>query len=793
MRPGHCGLALAIAALLGGPALAQAQAHSARPPASAPASTPTATPTTLPDHASVRAAWRPSDATLLDRQGRALAMRRLDAQGRRLAWVALDDISPALVSAVLAAEDQRFEQHGGVDWLAAAGAAAQAGLRQLGVGEASGPVRGASSIPMQLAALLQPELARDGAPRSLALKWRQMQAAQALAQRWTKPQMLEAYLNRVSFRGELQGVGAASWGLFGKAPSGLDRHEAALLAVLIRQPNAAPALAARRACALAARLQDGGAALPCDAAGLALTLQQAPMTRPTRAPVANLAPHAARHLLTADGPPTLRSSLDADVQRLARDALNAQLATLADQGAEDAAAVVLANATGELLAYVGSSGPAFSRAALVDAAQAPRQAGSTLKPFLYALAFEQQRLTAATLLDDSPLALATDAGLYSPRNYDLQHAGPVSARRALASSMNVPAVRTALLTGVPDLHRLLRRLGLDTLDAPPERYGPALALGAADVTLLQLSNAYRALANGGVHSPVRWTPAADGAPGPDAPPAAGTQRVISASSAWLVADILSDNRARAGTFGHDSVLATPFWSAVKTGTSKDMRDNWCIGFSARFTVGVWVGNAAGTPMRAVSGVSGAAPAWAEILRGLHQAPGRALPSRQPAPPPGLVARRVAFDEGVAEAGRPEWFIAGTAPAGPPGAGRPTATASALAAGATVHYVRLAPPPGRPRITQPADGSLIAWDPDIPPALHALLAKADGLTAAAPQGAGWHWRLDGDALPDTGASARVPLAGLAAGPHRLQLLDADGALLDAVRFELRAPARPGAAP
>jgi penicillin-binding protein 1C len=323
-----------------------------------------------------------------------------------------------------------------------------------------------------------------------------------------------------------------------------------------------------------------------------------------------------------------------------------------------------------------------------------------------------------------------------------------------------------LLTGVPDLLQRLRRLGLDTLDGPPERYGPALALGAADVTLLQLTNAYRTLANGGLHGPVRWTPADAPAATPDA--AARPQRVIDASSAWLVADILSDNRARAATFGHDSVLATPVWAAVKTGTSKDMRDNWCLGFSQRYTVGVWVGNAAGTPMRAVSGVSGAAPAWAEILRGLH----RTLPSRPPAAPAGVVARRVVFDTGVAEAGRAEWFLPGSVPA--------------TAAGQPVR-VALAPPPGRPRITQPPDGGLIAWDPDIPPAMHGLLAQADGLAGAPDAAQGWQWRLDDQALPDTGPRARVPLATLPAGHHRLQLLDAQGGLLDEVRFELRAPA------
>ncbi|WP_310740682.1 penicillin-binding protein 1C [Ideonella alba] len=677
---------------------------------------------TLPSFEQVRTAHRPSDALLLDRHGEPIGARRVDATVRRLAWVSLDEVSPALPEALLWAEDQRFWQHGGVDWAAAAAA-----LWQHASG---GSARGASTISMQVAAMLDPALARGGAPRDLSRKWSQAEAAWALERAWSKPQILEAYLNGLGFRGELQGLRAASQGLFGKAPDGLDRQDSALLAALVRAPGAPATTVARRACQILAHTRPGE---PCDAPALASLLNAAQPPQPAEP----LAPHAARRLL-ADGQ-TRRSSLDAALQRTARQVLAAQVAQLAPRGVEDAAAVLLDRRSGEVLAYVGSSG-GFSRAAQVDAADAPRQAGSTLKPFFYALALERGLLTPATLLDDSPLALAGEAGVYAPRNYDGRYQGPVSVRRALASSLNVPAVRTVGLVGVPAAHALLRALALPLLPEPAH-YGDSLALGSADVTLLSLTNAYRALANGGVWSPVRWSADDPMAPG---------RRVLVAPAAWLVGHMLSDNAARETTFGFDSVLATPVWSAAKTGTSKDMRDNWCIGFTEHYVLGVWVGNASGAPMRDVSGVSGAAPAWAELVRSLH----RDLASRPPPPPPGLRAQAVRYEPPV-EPPRDEWFLAGSVPAG------------------TV-VVTLQDSAGRPRILAPQAGALLAWDPDIPPGHQALVARHSD-----PQRA-LQWQLDGrDA--GQGATLTVPLV---PGPHRLSLLDAAGQVLDERLFEVR---------
>ena len=223
----------------------------------------------------------------------------------------------------------------------------------------------------------------------------------------------------------------------------------------------------------------------------------------------------------------------------------------------------------------------------------------------------------------------------------------MSVRTALASSLNVPAVRALDLVGEEAAVELLRRLGFDGLRESGDYYGPSMALGSADVSLWELVNAYRALARGGVWSPLRL--GADEAAG-------AARRVYSDRAAFLVSSILADRESRSLTFGLENPLATRFWTAVKTGTSKEMRDNWCVGYSRRYTVGVWVGNFGGEPMRNVSGVTGAAPVWREVMAWLHGA----VPSAPPAAPAGVVAAPVAFP-GAVEPARLEWFLAGTEP------------------------------------------------------------------------------------------------------------------------------------
>ena len=646
----------------------------------------------LPSYEAVRKAWRSSDAVLLDRYGAPLAERRIDHAVRRLEWVGLEDVSPALRLALLHSEDRRFYEHSGVDWAAVA-AAAWGNLWHT-------RTRGASTITMQLAGLLDDAARRPrSGARGVPQKLQQVIGAAALEAHWRKDEILEAYLNLVPFRGELVGVAAMSAALFDKHPSGLDAVEAALAAALVRAPNAPRDAVVLRACAVL-RAQDLGGAC-AELPGLAAArLARRAATR--YAPVEALAPHLAQRLLTRPGE-AVRTTLDADLQRLANAVLRRHLAALAARNVEDGAVVVLDNATGDVLAWVGSSGAGLSDAHQVDAVLAPRQAGSTLKPFLYGLALERRMLTAASLLVDAPVNLESGAALYMPQNYDRTFKGPVSVRTALASSLNVPAVRTAMLLGPERLVQALRAFGLSTLVESADYYGYSLALGSADVTLIELANAYRALANGGRATPVRLR-ADDPAPAP--------VRVMDARAAFVVADILADRAARARTFGFDNAMATRRWSAVKTGTSKDMRDNWCLGFSRRYTVGVWVGNASGEPMHNVSGMHGAAPVWLDLMSALHAAgvqPGESAP-----PPPGLVRAAVRFADGV-EAAREEWFIAGT-------------ERDRVALAESAH--------ARARIIAPVDGTILALDPDIPAARQRVTWQAEG-------GAGrLAWRLNG---------------------------------------------------
>lgn len=679
--------------------------------------------TPVPSFDAVRAAHRSTDVPLLDRHGTVVHELRTDPRERRLAWTPLAAVAPVLVDAVIAAEDRRFRAHGGVDVRALASA---------GLGSFAGRTRGASTITMQVAALVEPALARRGSGRTLRQKARQMRVALALERRWSKDEILEAYLNGVAFRGELRGVAAAAAFLYGKAPHGLDAAEAVTLAALVQNPNAPSAAVARRAAHVAAA---GGTHV--DRAALAAATAR--LGDPER-PIARaaLAPHLARRLLAGARAP-VASTLDAATQRVAEDALDRALRDLDGREVGDGAVLVADNATGDLLAWVG--GDVRSKARFVDMARARRQPGSTLKPFLYGLAFERRLLTPASLVEDTPLALAVAGGLYRPRDYDTRFRGLVSARTALASSLNVPAVRTLGLVGGDAFVALLGRLGFAAATESGDYYGPALALGGADVTLEELVAAYRALANGGTWTPLRVAPATV----PSTP-----RRVFSAAAAFQVTDVLADRESRSTTFGLESALATRFFTAVKTGTSKDMRDNWCLGFSERYTVGVWVGNASGAPMHDVSGVAGAAPVWLEVMTWLH----RATPSAAPLPPAELVAATVEFPDGI-EPGRRDWFARGTEP----GARR-------LAAGA-------------PRIVAPVDGTIIALDPDIPGDRQRVPLEAAG------EAPGVRWRVDD---VDLGPAHGLTLWAPTSGTHVVRLVGADALPLAAATIEVRGTRR-----
>ncbi len=682
----------------------------------------------VPSFEKIRASYVKSEGVLLDRNGEVIQEMRIHKQGRRLEWTVLRDISPALQSAVLLAEDHRFYRHGGVDWISVAAVSREL-IR-------SSRTRGASTITMQLAAINDENLRPDEFRRSFFEKFRQMQAARAYERSWSKPQILEAYLNLVTFRGELQGVAAAARGLFSKEPQGLNNVEAVILGALLRSPNAAPDAVAARACTLASALNINMECSEIRAAAREI-LSKPYYVRPQIA----LAPLVALELFRASGlrgesPQKLPCTLDGRLQSFTAEALRRNVLSARSRNMRDGAALIVENGSGEVLAYVGNIGEESS-ARYVDGIRAMRQAGSTLKPFVYALAFDRRLLTPASLIDDSPLDIPVAGGVYRPRNYDNQFHGTVTARIALASSLNVPAVKILNLTGVDSFVDSLRQLGFEDIRTP-EFYGPSLALGSADVALWDLVNAYRAIANGGVWSPLRLT---------KDEPAGLRKRVIGAPAAFLVSDILSDRESRSRTFDLESPLSTRFWTAVKTGTSKDMRDNWCVGFSDRYTVGVWAGNFSGEPMWNVTGITGAAPVWIEVMNRLH---GSQL-SRMPQPPAGVVRQRV--DIPSMFQAKQEWFIQGT-----------DTPIVQHAASRTV-----------PRIAYPTAGTVVALDPDIPPEDQKMFFESE------PKGNSMEWSLDGQHLGT--AAALIPWAPRK-GKHVLVLLGSSGEELDSVNFEVR---------
>ncbi|HVY24207.1 MAG TPA: penicillin-binding protein 1C [Steroidobacteraceae bacterium] len=622
------------------------------------------TPASAPSFVQVKAAYVPSDAYLLDRNGEVIDTVRIDMKVRRLQWTALRDISPALVEAVITSEDHRFRQHHGVDWYSMAGA-----MRDVMLAKQR---RGASTITMQLAALIERWGHTATGLLAVEHKLLQMRLALTLERYWTKQQILEAYFNLVTFRGELQGVSAMSQVMAGKAAEGLSLPESMVIAALLPAPNASSHQVARRACQ---RSQSRHVAVSCDQLRRAASIlleDKEPLPSSQE-----IAPHVARLLLTQPGQ-VVQSTLDAGIQKMVQQSLTVHLAAIADHNVRDGAVLVVDNDSGDVLAYVGSGGP-YSQSPDVDGISARRQAGSTLKPFLYELAFEKKYLTAASLLNDSPLNLETAGGTYIPQDYDHEYKGLVSTRTALGSSLNVPAVRTLILTGVEAFRDRLHQLGYAGITEDGDYYGYSLALGSAEVSVWEQAQAYRALARLGKWSPIHLQHTGDSAPVHD---------LLSPQASFIVSDIMSDRLARVVTFGLSNHLNTSFWSAAKTGTSKDMRDNWCVGFSQKYTVAVWVGNFEGDPMQDVSGITGAAPVWQDVMLALHEHD----PSRAPAPPAGVTSVMTVFSPAV-ETPRHEWFIDGTA----------------------LHNVAAVAPSHRmARIDSPANGMVIALDPDIPP-------------------------------------------------------------------------------
>jgi penicillin-binding protein 1C len=554
-----------------------------------------------------------SSVRVLDNRGRLLREVRA-TDGKRARPLTDAELHGPLANAMIAAEDRRFRSHHGVDVLAL-GRAIATSLAHRRI------VSGASTLTMQLARTVHPR------PKSLGGKFLEMALALRIEASLEKDEILRAYLERVDFGPGLRGAGAASLAIFDKPLTSLSTAEAALLAGLPRGPSLydvrkRPELAKTRRNRVIDRMLAMGT-LTEKAAENARGEPLAPASRPP----AFGAPHLVRGLVggalrawapelaTVGTPSEITTTIDGDLQRVAENALRIHLQPLAKKNVTSGAVVVVENETGKVLVYVGS--PDFFDEAKLgqnDGASSLRQPGSTLKPFVYGLAMERLGFTAATVLPDINLHLATAAGDFAPRNYDGKFHGPVRLRQALATSLNIPAVATAEEVGIDALLDRLRDVGFDSLREAPSHYGPGVALGDGEVTLLALARAYSTLARRGHDHPLVFVTAASGSGGVLAPPSfADGPPILEETATDVLTDILADSGSREAAFGEGEALRFPFDVAAKTGTSKGYRDNWTVGFTRAITVAVWVGNFDGTPMTAVSGVTGAGPVFHSVM------------------------------------------------------------------------------------------------------------------------------------------------------------------------------------
>lgn len=559
----------------------------------------------------------PASLRVLARDGTLLRDVRAD-DGARARPLPLASFPKVARSAVLAAEDKGFYDHLGVDVLAVLRAAAS-NLWHRRV------VSGASTITMQLARTLRPH--RRGV-------WGKVQEA-ALAVRieasLPKDKILEEYMNRVTYGPNVRGYAAASHAYVGVAPGDLSAAQAALVAGLPRGPSLyavarRPALAKRRRDRVLARMFDAGT---LDAGARDRALAE-PMTATLDRPafgaphfvralvqggLAAAQPGLAEHLSDRAALSELQTTLDRELQRAAENAVTTTLASLEGKHVTAGAVVVLDNATGDVLAYVGSP-DYFDDAALGqnDGVRAQRQPGSSLKPFLYAEAMSRLGYTGATLLPDVELHIPLPGGGdYVPHDYDTKLRGPVRLRDALGSSLNVPAVWTLHQLGTANVLDRLHAFGFASLTEDAEHYGPALALGDGEVTLLELARAYAALARGGVVRPVRVVSGLVRAGATERYAAAAEVRAVDERVAAMVTDILSDKAARVSAFGEQNALDFDADVAAKTGTSKGYRDNVAVGYTRDVTVAAWAGNFDGTPMAGVSGIAGAGPIFHAVM------------------------------------------------------------------------------------------------------------------------------------------------------------------------------------
>ncbi|MCB0196378.1 MAG: penicillin-binding protein 1C [Anaerolineae bacterium] len=605
---------------------------------------------------------------ILDRDGN-LLWEIIDPTGGRRTNVTLDKISPHIINATLATEDRFFYLNVGVDPIAIM----RATFDNLSEREI---VSGASTITQQLArnVFLNP---KERTERSFSRKLREAVLAMEINRRYSKGQILEVYFNQIYYGNHSYGIEAASQTYFGKSARDLTLPEAAMLAGLpqspaIYDPYRNPDGAKGRQQVVLGLMVEAGY----------ITLAQAREAAATPVTFRDLdfpleAPHfvtLVREELEQNVPAAyiyqaglrVYTTLDESMQAAAEQAVQTRIDELADRNVSNGALLAMDPSTGAILALVGSRN--FLDVSIdgqVNMITSPRQPASTIKPLTYLAAFERLDWTPSTLLWDVPVEYGDENGnVYRPRNVDGQFHGPVSVRTALANSYNIPVIKTLEEVKISGLKEIAYRLGISTLNR--EDYGLPLTLGSGEVSLLEMTNAYQAMANQGMLlHPTTILTITDNFGREISPLRHPSRRVLNEAHAYLITDILADTQARTTEFDPDRILQLSRPAAAKTGTTNDFRDSWTIGYTPDIVTGVWVGNADNTAMDEVDGLTGAGHIWHNFMEAAHQT----LPVRDFPRPDSIVEFEVCADSGtfpgeLCPATRTEIFYNQQPPLGP---------------------------------------------------------------------------------------------------------------------------------
>jgi len=605
---------------------------------------------------------------ILDREGN-LLWEIVDPTGGRRTYVTLDQISPHLKNATLATEDRFFYLNVGVDPIAIA-RALYYNLSEDRI------VSGGSTITQQLARniLLDPE---ERTQQSYARKIKEAVLAVEINRRYTKDQILEIYLNQIPYGNLAYGIEAAAQTYFGKSAKELTLPESAMLAGLpqspaLHDPYTNPEGAKARQADVLDLMVEAQYITPADAA-VAKTAELDFQDPGFALSAPHFATYVYQELERLYGPEliyriglNIKTTLDPRLQAIAEEEVRNQVDALAGRHVTNGALVALDTSTGQILAMVGSKD--FQDASIdgqVNVAISTRQPASSIKPLTYLAAFEKLNWTPSTLIMDVPVEYPDWSGnVYKPTNYDGKFHGPVLLRSALANSYNIPPVKALQLMGVDALKEMAARLGITTLTR--NDYGLSLTLGSGEVSLLELTGAYQAMANGGLlMPPTSILEITDRFGQPLGSLQTQPRRVLKPAHAYLISNILSDNEARTPAFGPNSTLRLSRPAAAKTGTTNDYRDNWTMGYTPDIVTGVWVGNADNTPMNNVSGLTGAGPIWHNFMERAHEG----LPVRDFTRPPTIIELEVCADSGtlpseVCPQRRKEIFFQEQPPLGP---------------------------------------------------------------------------------------------------------------------------------